>query len=112
MSDATDANDTVDHPHPIWWIAVIGGLTLLAFIAFSPPFYEKYTAAVHTLPAQKWMAWLFYACIPIHVFEAGYAWKVAGALGLEKSRAGWAAQCFVLGYPSTHLLNKRKKAAA
>ncbi len=103
-------DDRVDHPHPVWWVAVIGGLTLLGFIAFHPAFYARYTQLVHELPAQRWMAWLFYACIPIHLFEAWYAWRVAGRLGLERSRTGWALQCFVLGYPSTRLLNKRTRA--
>ncbi len=105
-------SDTVDHPHPVWWVLVIGGLTLLAFIGFSQPFYDKYTLAIHTLPARQWMMWLFLGCIPIHVYEAWYAWKVAGELGMEKARLGWAIQCFVLGYPSTHLLKKRKRAAS
>ena len=105
-------DDQVDRPHPIWWVLVLGGLGLLFVIGHDAAFYPKYTALVHELPGQELMAWLFYACIPIHVFEAWYAWKWAGKLGLEKSRLGWAVQCFMLGYPSTHLLNKRKKAAA
>ena len=103
--------DRVDHPHPVWWVLVLGGLTLLAFIALDADFYLAYTAAVHPLPGQTFMLWILIGCAPIHLFEGWYAWRVANRLGLSGSAAGWALQCFMLGYPSTHLLLKRKRAA-
>ena len=102
----------MEHPHPVWWLLVIGGLTLLAFQGFHAEFYAFWVDRVHPLPGQAVMAWIFYACIPIHVFEAGWAWRTAHRLGLSGHAAGWAAQGFALGWPSTRLLLRRKRAAA
>ena len=35
----SEGEDRVDHPHPVWWVLVLGGLTLLAFIALDADFY-------------------------------------------------------------------------
>lgn len=103
--------DRVDRPHAVWWVLVLGGLGLLALQGFSAAFYAWWTAHLHALPARAVLTWLFVACVPIHVFEGAYAWHIANRLGLRESAAGWALQCFALGYPSTHLLRKRLKAA-
>lgn len=100
-------HDAVDHPHAVWWFAVIGGLTLLAFQGFDARFYAWYTRTLHWLPSQAFMRWLFIACVPIHVFEAVYAYRTARRVGMDRSALGWAVQCFFLGYPSTRLLMKR-----
>lgn len=102
--------DTVDRPHAVWWVVVIGGLTVLAFQGFSDAFYGWWIAHLHALPAQKVMMWIFVACVPIHVFEAFYCHRLARRLGLTKSAFGWGVQSFFLGYPSTRLLRRREKA--
>jgi hypothetical protein len=107
-----DANDKVDHPHPIWWALVLGGLTILAWQGFSAPFYAWWTGHINPLPGQSFMRWLFIACAPIHIFEAIYCYRLARRLGLRRSAAGWSAQTFFLGFPSTRLLRKRLAAAA
>ncbi len=107
--EATSVEDRVEVPHPMWWFLVLGGLTLLAFQGFHSGFYEWWVGSVHRLPPQPYMAGLFVACIPIHAFEGIYAWRTAHRLGMSRSAFGWAVQCFVIGYPSTHLLRKRVK---
>jgi hypothetical protein len=104
--------DTVDHPHPFWWLFVIGGLGVLALQGFSAPFYAWWVAHVNPLPGQAFMKWLFVACVPIHVFEAFYCYRLAHRLGLRRSAAGWSAQAFFLGFPSTRLLRRRMSAAS
>ena len=106
------ARDEVDHPHPVWWLAVIGGLTLLAFQGFNTEFYEWYVAHLNPLPGQAFMRWLLVACVPIHVYEGVWAYRAALRLGLTRSARGWGLQTLVLGYPSTHLIRRRLRAAA
>lgn len=101
--------DVVDHPHPVWWVLIPGGLTLLAAQGWSPTFYAWWVATMHPLPGKAFMAWLLVACLPIHVFEAGWAFRRAHELGLHRSARGWALQTFLLGYPSTHLLRRRAR---
>ena len=102
--------DRVDPPALYWWVAIIGGLTLLAFQGLSTEFYTWWVANMHPLPSQNIMAWILVACLPIHIFEAVYVYRVAQHLGMPNSAMGWAVQTFILGYPSTHLIRKRAKA--
>jgi hypothetical protein len=104
--------DVVDRPHVIWWLVVLGGLAVLAFQGFDPAFYAWWTAHMHALPPQTYMAWLFVACVPIHVAEAIYCHRLATRIGMPRSARGWAMQTLALGFPSTALLRKRARAAA
>ena len=105
-----NTEDRVDAPALHWWISIIGGLTLLGFQGLNAEFYNWWVANMHALPGQNVMAWIFVACLPIHIYEAVYVYRVAQHLGMPKSAMGWAVQTFVLGYPSTHLIRKRAKA--
>ena len=104
--------DVVDRPHPAWWLVVLGSLTVLAFQGFDADFYAWWVSHLHPLPPQRFMAWLFVACIPVHAGEAIYVHRLAQRLGMPRSAAGWAAQTMLLGFPSTALLRKRAARAA
>lgn len=104
--------DKVDRPHVFWWFVVLGGLTILGLQAFSPRFYAWWTQHANPLPGQGVMLAIFIACIPIHIFEAIYVYRVARKLGLRHSAVGWSVQTLFLGFPSTRLINKRAKAVA
>jgi hypothetical protein len=99
--------DAVERPAVVWWVLVLGGLTILAFQAWDAEFYAWWTSHVNWLPGQRFMAWLFIACIPIHVGEAIYVYVAAPRRGLSRSRRAWAIQTLILGYPSTHLFRRR-----
>ena len=103
--------DVIDRPHWIWKIIVWGGLGLLAIMAFSGDFYAMWNRELYQLPAQSTLAWIFVACVPVHLFEALYAYRLARKLGLDATAASWAWQCFAIGFPATWLLIKRKRAA-
>ena len=105
-----NTEDRVEPPALYWWVAIIGGLTLLGFQGLHDGFYNWWITNMHGLPGQNVMAWIFVACLPIHIFEAVYVYRVANHLGMVKSAMGWAVQTFILGYPSTHLIRKRAKA--
>jgi hypothetical protein len=99
--------DAVERPALVWWVLVLGGLTVLAFQGWSAPFYTWWTSHVNWLPGQAFMAWLFIACIPVHVGEALYVYIAAPRSGLSRSRSAWALQTLFLGYPSTRLFRRR-----
>jgi hypothetical protein len=102
-----DAGDAVERPALVWWVLVLGGLTILALQSWNASFYAWWTSHVNWLPGQIFMSWIFIACVPIHVGEAIYVYVTAPRRGLSRSRAAWTIQTFVLGYPSTHLFRKR-----
>ena len=111
MTQVSTATDALERPHVVWWVLVIGGLTLLGAQAFSAPFYEWWVSSVNPLPGQLVMRWIFLGCIPIHVYEAIYVRRTAERLGMSRSMTAWAVQTFFLGYPSTHLFRKHARAA-
>jgi hypothetical protein len=103
-------SDRVERPHLAWWIAIVGGLTVLALQGFSTSFYAWWTASVNALPAQATMAWIFLACIPIHIGEALYVFWQSNRIGTPQASIGWALQTFFIGLPSTLLMIKRARA--
>jgi hypothetical protein len=105
-------SEKVERPHVLFWIAIVGGLTILALQGFSDSFYAWWVAHVNTLPAQSTMAWIFWACIPIHAGEALYCWRLSNRIGTPGASAEWALQTFVIGFPSTLLLMKRARLGA
>jgi hypothetical protein len=103
-------SDGVERPHLAWWIGVEGGLTVLALQGFSTSFYAWWTANVNALPAQSTMAWIFLACIPVHLGEALYVHWQSNRIGTPQASMGWAVQTFFIGLPSTLLMIKRARA--
>ena len=104
-----DIEDKVEPPKLVWWFAIIGGLSTLALQGLSTEFYTFWITNLHPLPGQSFMMWLLIACLPIHIYEAVYCYRLAHRIGHHRSALGWAAQTFVLGYPSTRLLNQRAR---
>jgi hypothetical protein len=105
-------SDRVERPHFAWWVAILGGLTVLCLQGFSSSFYAWWIEHVNPLPAQSTLAWIFLACIPIHAGEAVYCWKLSNRLGTPNLSLGWALQTFIIGFPSTLLLMKRDRRGA
>ena len=105
-----NARGTVERPHFVWWIAVIGGLTILALQSFNPAVYDWWAANVNPLPARWILGAIFLACIPLHAGEAIYAYRLSNRLGTPEASRGWAMQTFLLGFPSTRLIMKRVRA--
>ncbi|HMI89431.1 MAG TPA: DUF4499 domain-containing protein [Polyangiaceae bacterium] len=99
----------VARPHLLWWVAIVGGLTVLGLQGFSAAFHAWWSAHVNALPAQSTMAWIFLACIPIHLGESLYCWRLSNRIGTPDASAAWALQTFVIGFPSTWLLMKRAR---
>jgi hypothetical protein len=105
----TNEHDEWEKPHAVWWLVVLGGLTLLAFQGFDATFYAWWISHMHGLPGRSVMMWIFIACVPIHVYEAVYVFRTARRLGMTRSQRAWTLQTFFLGFPSTYLFLKRTR---
>ena len=99
----------VERPHILWWVSIVGGLTILGLQGFNSAFYAWWVAHLNALPAQGTMAWIFLSLVPIHVGEAIYCWRLSNRLGTPDASTQWALQTFVIGFPSTWLLMKRAR---
>lgn len=84
--------DVLDRPSFGWWLAVLGGMALLALIAWGWDILG--------------LKWLFIASLIVHFAEAVYAFKKAAQAKVKMAK-GWFWQTFLLGYPSLRLLLKR-----
>jgi len=109
LAHEAQVEDRVDVPNLVWWVLILGSLSLLAVQSLHTPFYAWYTTTLHPLPGQDVMLWILIACLPIHLFEAAYVFRLAQKLGLNQSAPLWAIQTFMLGYPSTRLMLARAK---
>ncbi len=97
----------VDRPPLGWWLAVLGGMGLLALLAFHPGAYGMWRAAVTAALSQDLLRGIFVAALLTHLGEAVYAFRLAQRAGLADHAAGWFLQTFTLGYPSLRLLRRR-----
>lgn len=98
-------HSSIAHPHPVWWIAIIGGMSLTAWIAFNATGYQLWSEAVTAYWPQGVFQWIFWLASAVHVLEAMYAYRLAQQSGI--GRAGtWTLQTLLLGYASLHLLRR------
>lgn len=92
-------------PHWGWWVAIIGGMSLTAWIAFSHEGYSWWQGwGISSIP-QVIFQWTFWLAVLAHVGEASYAWVLARKLDRHHSLQ-WGMQTFLLGYPSLRLLKE------
>ena len=109
MESQAPLEDRIEPPHLVWWVLVLGGIALLALQGLHAPFYAWYTTTLHPLPSQYVMTWILIACLPIHIAEAIYVFRLAHKIGLVESAPLWGLQTFMIGYPSTRLMLERAR---
>jgi hypothetical protein len=97
----------IDRPHLGWWVTVLGGMVLLAVLAFDAGAYAAWCANVTTALPQRLLQGIFIAALATHIAEAVYAFRWASRSGLRENAGGWFLQTFLLGYPSLRLLRRR-----
>ena len=100
---------TLDRPHPGWWVAIIGGMTVYGIIAFHPRVWRAWSSRVPWLPRPIYQTGWFVAS-GTHVYKAARAGRRARAAGFPDADA-WARQTLILGFPSDRKLNARLAAA-
>jgi len=101
----------VDHPHVGWWVAVLGGMGMLAVLAFHAGAYAIWCEGVTPVFSQRFLRGIFVAALLTHLVEAVHAFRLARRAGMSENAAGWFLQTFTLGYPSLRLLRRRVAAA-
>jgi hypothetical protein len=97
----------VERPQIGWWIAILGGLAMNAYVAFDGGAYAWWCGHVTTVLPQGLLQTVFIAAVLTHVAEATYAARLAQRSGLGNSAAGWFVQTLLLGFPSLRLLRRR-----
>ncbi|MEZ5507847.1 MAG: DUF4499 domain-containing protein [Gammaproteobacteria bacterium] len=95
----------IAHPHPGWWIAIIGGMSLTGWIAFSATGYQLWSEGLTAHLPQGIFQWIFWLASAVHLLEAMYAYRLAQRSSIGHAGA-WALQTLVLGYASLHLLRR------
>jgi hypothetical protein len=101
------APPAVERPHAGWWIAVGGGLALLALVAFHPGAYAWWAAHVTAVFTASLLQAVFVVSVVLHLGEALYARGLARRVGEDP--AGWFWQTLALGFPSLRLLRRRAR---
>jgi hypothetical protein len=108
---ATEAPPAVVRPARGWFVLLDGGIAALVLLSASDRFYD---AAIHysplPLPAQSQARRLLVGAIVIHAAEALGASRLARRHGLPAR--SWAAQTFVVGFPSLLALRRRLRQSA
>lgn len=99
MNDRPDTIKTFASPNLGWYVLLDGGMVLLATLVSNPRAYER-CKPVLPLPSRKALGWILAAATAVHVGEGAYAYKAAKRRGFGKSAPCWAAQTFVVGFPS------------
>lgn len=99
-------DDSVQRPPLGWWIAILGGLALNAWIGFSDNAYAAWCSTVTTALPQTLIRNIFVGAVLVHIGEAAYAWRLATQANL-RSATGWTLQTFLLGFPSLMCLRQR-----
>ncbi|MBI4515220.1 MAG: DUF4499 domain-containing protein [Deltaproteobacteria bacterium] len=100
-------SERVERPHVGWWISVLGGMGLLALVAFDAGAYARWCELVTPALPRGLLQGVFIAAVVAHLVEGAYAFRLAQHAGLHASAAGWLAQTCTLGYPSLRLLRRR-----
>jgi hypothetical protein len=98
-------NHDFDRPNIVWWLLVLGSLTLLALLAFRAPVYAWWVARAFPLPPRPALVALFAVAVALHIGEATYAARLARRFKLPAG--AWAVQTLLLGFPSLRLLLRR-----
>jgi hypothetical protein len=92
-------------PHWGWWVAIIGGMGLTAWIGFSATGFGFWQDWITAALPQAIFQWIFWLAMLAHVGEGGYAFWLARRQNSPHALR-WGLQTFMLGYPSLSLLQQ------
>jgi Transmembrane protein 254 len=101
-----------ERPHLGWWIAIGGGIGLLAVVALDRGAYALWSAYVTAAIPRAALQAVLAGTVAIHVAEAAHARRLALRLGLAETAGAWFWQTLLLGFPSLRLLQRRAQAGA
>lgn len=90
-------------PHWGWWISILSGMGLTAWIAFGTSGFALWSQWITRALPQTLFQWIFWLALLTHIVEGFYAWTLARRHFAAQSLR-WGLQTFLLGYPSLSLL--------
>lgn len=102
-----DAPPCVERPAAGWWIAVLGGMTILGLIAYRSSCWRWWSTRVTNAVPRSGFRGLFWAAVATHVVEGAAAVRLAERAGEHAATLSWGAQTTLLGFPSLRLLRRR-----
>lgn len=102
-----DAPPCVERPAAGWWVAVLGGMTVLGLIAFRSSWWRWWSTRVTSAVPRGAYRALFWAAVATHVAEGTAAVRLAERAGEHAATLSWGAQTTLLGFPSLRLLRRR-----
>jgi hypothetical protein len=94
------ARDRFVRPDAYWYALLEPGLVSLAVFTLSPGAYRTAKRLRLPLPSRRTVTVLFAGAVAVHAAEAAQAYRTATAAGLTRSAPRWAAETFVVGFPS------------
>jgi|GEM_PF-1208255 len=78
--------DTFVAVDPRWYASNLGGVILTGVLA--------------ALTRRRFLRWLFWGAVALHVSEAAYSFKAARDAGFTESAPKWTLQTLAVGFPS------------
>jgi hypothetical protein len=92
--------DRFERPDAFWYALLEPGLVGLAVLTLSPGAYRTAKRMRLPVPSRRTVSVLFAGAVAVHAAEAAQAYRTANAANLTRSAPRWAAETFVVGFPS------------
>ena len=92
------SRDTFVAVDPRWYATNLGGVVLTGVLA--------------ALTRRRFLRWLFWGAVALHVSEAAYSYKAARDAGFTESAPKWILQTLAVGFPSLIALRTARDDAA
>lgn len=99
--------DALDRLHVGWWVVVLGGMGVLAVLAFDHQAYATWCRLVTPVLTQAHMRGMLMVALVGHIGEATYAVWLAQRAGLRQHGAVLFVRTLAVGYPSLRLLRRQ-----
>jgi hypothetical protein len=90
--------DTFVAVDPRWYATNLGGVVLTGVLA--------------ALTRRRFLRWLFWGAVALHVSEAAYSYKAAQDAGFTESAPKWSLQTLAVGFPSLIALRTAREDSA
>ena len=80
-----------------WYVTNLGGVIATGILAL--------------LTRRRFLRWLFWSAVAVHVAEAAYTYRAAREAGFTESAPKWTLQTLAVGFPSLFALRDARATA-
>jgi 3beta-hydroxy-Delta5-steroid dehydrogenase / steroid Delta-isomerase len=102
-------SERVERPHPALWVAILGGMGVLALLALSADAHAVFARWVGPWAPRPLLLGVLAWALGLHVWKALRAVQLAERLGLRRTSLAWGWQTFALGFASLQRLERRAR---